>query len=280
MTLAAHLAVVALLGMPLAGMTPLAIPWSLTAARVAAVSTTPVPPTPVVPGVHAHSTSVPNAPLPPATDRPFDLAETDPWLVPPTRQPAPASITASLRAAFVGDSVMVGAAPALKVLFGPTTHVDAAIRRQFSAGLDAARTLVAAEHIGDVVVVHLGSNGPLNDTDLDELMGVLRDVPYVFFLTVKVPRRWEESVNTALTAGVTRWPNATLIDWRTASYHRPDLFMDDGIHLMPDGRRFYAQLVLDAVTERLQAGPPNGARPRRADPPPGVAGRAPQDATT
>ena len=45
-----------------------------------------------------------------------------------------------------------------------------------------------------------------------------------------------------------RYPNIQLIDWNTAVAACPgDCLYDDGIHLPPDGRRYYAQLIFDQV---------------------------------
>jgi lysophospholipase L1-like esterase len=43
--------------------------------------------------------------------------------------------------------------------------------------------------------------------------------------------------------GVRRYPNAVLADWHAASADRPELFVDDGIHLQPEGQRVYADLI-------------------------------------
>ena len=44
--------------------------------------------------------------------------------------------------------------------------------------------------------------------------------------------------------GVRRYPkNAVLADWHATSVDRPELFLDDGIHLRPEGQRVYADLI-------------------------------------
>ena len=45
-----------------------------------------------------------------------------------------------------------------------------------------------------------------------------------------------------------RYPNVQLIDWNTAVGSCPgDCLYEDGIHLPPDGRRYYAQLIFDQI---------------------------------
>jgi lysophospholipase L1-like esterase len=63
-------------------------------------------------------------------------------------------------------------------------------------------------------------------------------------VNVKVPRPWEESNNEVLADGVRRYPNkAVFVDWHAASTGRPELFVEDGIHLQPEGQRVYADLI-------------------------------------
>src|SRR2546421_307600 len=92
----------------------------------------------------------------------------------------------------IGDSVMLDAAADLQS-HGIT--VDAAVSRQFDAGLDILRSLAATGRLPRAVVVDLGTNGPISDALFDEMRGVLRGVPRVVFVTVKVPRWWEGEVN-------------------------------------------------------------------------------------
>ena len=201
-----------------------------------------------------HGTAVPEW-LVPDPDRQYvppdlDMGLSDPSLLGPARLRQPrgtAPFTATIQVTFVGDSVMLGAAPALERVFGPTAIVDATISRQFGAGVETVTAYARAGLLGDVTVIHLGNNGNLSGEQFDAMMSVLAGVPRVFFLTVKVPRRWESTVNEVVTAGVGRWPNARLLDWRGHSRARPYLFMDDGIHLLPPGRDFYAYLILDAI---------------------------------
>ncbi|MCC6340450.1 MAG: hypothetical protein IT197_10815, partial [Acidimicrobiia bacterium] len=45
-----------------------------------------------------------------------------------------------------------------------------------------------------------------------------------------------------------RYPNVTLVDWNNlVNSCEGDCLYDDGIHLPPAGRRFYADLVFAAV---------------------------------
>ena len=79
---------------------------------------------------------------------------------------------------------MQGAAPQLE---GIDFVVDAEESRQFSSGVDVVEALKAQGRLGDVVAVHLGTNGPIFQSEMDELMAALSDVPQVILITTSLP---------------------------------------------------------------------------------------------
>jgi peptidoglycan/LPS O-acetylase OafA/YrhL len=143
----------------------------------------------------------------------------------------------------IGDSVMLGAEASLLAGLNGETFVSAEVGRQVSTGIGILQTWRDSGRLGDVVVVHLGNNGTFTPEQFAQMQDILASVPKVVFLTVKVPRMWEEGVNQTLAAGVAGMPNAVLLDWRAASIDRPELFYDDGMHLRPEGAAFYTELV-------------------------------------
>jgi len=151
------------------------------------------------------------------------------------------------RVTAIGDSVMLGAAPALEADIAGIV-IDAAISRQTSTAIDLLQARSASGQLGDVVVVHMGNNGTFSAAQFDSMMQVLAGVPRVVFINIKVPRTWEAPNNAVIADGVPRYPNAVLVDWRAASVGRPDFFWDDGIHLRPEGTAAYAALVADEIT--------------------------------
>lgn len=160
------------------------------------------------------------------------------WLVPPGAAP----VRGAGPIVAIGDSVMLGSAHALVAAI-PGIQVDAVVSRQFAAGTELLRQLAAAGGLGGAVVVHLGTNGPMSDAQFDNLMFALRDVPLVLFVSVRMPRHWEGTVNTVLQAGVQRWGNAVLVDWHAPSNAHPEYFGPDGFHMNPTGAAAYAALI-------------------------------------
>ena len=68
----------------------------------------------------------------------------------------------------------------------------------------------------------------------------------------RMPRSWEADVNAHLTAGVSRHPNAHLIDWGTFSGCHSDWFAKDGFHVKskaPQLRRFRTSADLEPGRE-------------------------------
>jgi peptidoglycan/LPS O-acetylase OafA/YrhL len=141
----------------------------------------------------------------------------------------------------LGDSVMLGAAIALTDI-GYT--VDAKESRQFTDGVDTITTLRARGQLGDRVVVHLGTNGPIDSSDLTAMMDELVDVPQVVLVTNDVDRDYTAGNNALMYDAVNTYDNVELLDWQGLASSCPDnCFYDDGLHLRPDGQVYYAALI-------------------------------------
>ncbi|TCJ20068.1 acyltransferase [Rubrobacter taiwanensis] len=145
----------------------------------------------------------------------------------------------------VGDSVMLGAARTLEREAGDLRVLDAESGLQVGDAVEILRERRERGELGEVVVLHIGNNGPLSEEQFEEIMDILEGVSRVVFVNVKVPRPWESSNNRVIAEGTERHPNAVLVDWHAASADRPELFWDDGIHLRPEGQRLYAELIRD-----------------------------------
>ena len=157
--------------------------------------------------------------------------------VPPPPPPPPVQA--------IGDSVMLGARASLEARM-PGIVVDASVSRHFGEVVGIAAGLRDSGQLGDVVIVHMGTNGVITDGEFDALMEVLADVDRVVIVNLKVPRRWEGPDNAALDAGVKRWPNAVLLNWNAEGNANPQWFWRDGYHLQGDGHAAYSDLIARA----------------------------------
>jgi peptidoglycan/LPS O-acetylase OafA/YrhL len=146
----------------------------------------------------------------------------------------------------IGDSVMVGAAPALRDELGEI-DIEASIGLQATAAVDVLRERRDAGQLGKTVIIHIGDNGYFSASTLDTMMDIVGSTRRVIFVNLKVPRPWESANNKVIADGVKKYPNALLVDWRAASVDHPEFFWDDGIHLRPDGAQVYADLISTTI---------------------------------
>ncbi|MGH9299311.1 MAG: hypothetical protein ACRDZT_05295 [Acidimicrobiales bacterium] len=116
----------------------------------------------------------------------------------------------------------------------PGCVVDAAVSEQWGAGIETAEQLRASGELGAEVVVALGTNGVVTDSDFQQMMAALSGVSRVVFVTNHVPRSWEEGNNAVIVNDATRYATARVADWNTAANAHPEWFYSDGTH-MPEG---------------------------------------------
>ncbi|MBM4407044.1 MAG: hypothetical protein FJ038_00245 [Chloroflexi bacterium] len=147
----------------------------------------------------------------------------------------------------IGDSVMLGAVKEIRRQFA-SIEVNAAVSRQFNDGIRILRARLAAGTLPDIVVVHLGTNGPISKRQFDQAMATLKGVRLVVFVNVKVPRPWESYTNRTLSQNVARYPNAAMVDWHSESDEVVNAMARDGIHLNREGTQAYARLIVAAIT--------------------------------
>ena len=184
------------------------------------IPTTTVPST-VIPGTTVPGTTIPSTTIP-----------TPPVTTPP--------------AVMIGDSVMLGAKTGLEKAV-EDARVNGSVSRQMKHVPAVITEMRAEAPFGDVVVVHLGTNGPFNSAHFDDVMVSLSDIDHVYFVNASVPRRYEGSVNTTLAAGVERWDRAFLIDWHNAAKGHSEYFVKDGVHLTSTGIKVYSGMIARAI---------------------------------
>jgi hypothetical protein len=152
----------------------------------------------------------------------------------------------------IGDSVMLGAVDALERKIPNLVLLDAQGSRQPPAAIDILRQYRADNHLGDIVVVHIGNNGIFTAQEFDQMMAVLSSVRKVLIVNATVPPDVEDPIavpnDAVLADGAQRYPKAVLVDWYSRSAGHPEYFWD-GIHLTPEGAQAYADLISSYVGE-------------------------------
>ncbi len=155
----------------------------------------------------------------------------------------------------IGDSVMQAASnkycgtlpaaiPGLEI-YG----IEGMVSRQFGAAEGIVAGRISEGQTPRVLIIHLGTNGPVSTSAFDALMAVAASIPKVVFVTIKVPRDYVASSNQVIRSGVGRYGNAVLADWEAASRDHPEYFSNDELfHLNCNpGAKAYAALIAGKV---------------------------------
>ena len=142
---------------------------------------------------------------------------------------------------FVGDSVMLGAMNNITKMF-PNSYFDAKESRALVTGISILTNLKNANKLGEVVVLHLGTNGDCANSCKENIMNILSD-KIVFWLNTTN----NEKVNTSLNELATKYDNLHIINWHDLSAGHEDWFYYDGIHLPPTGRKEYTNIIYKAI---------------------------------
>lgn len=158
--------------------------------------------------------------------------------------------------ACIGDSVMLGASPALRQVL-PDCYIDAEVSRYVGGGLEAAQRFAAGGRLGHVVILALGTNGPIAGADrytvqTESLLAYLGSERRIFWVNVYAPHlAWQQTNNDYLAAMPAAHPNVTIIDWYHEVKDHPEWLSKDGIHPNDEGCAAYAALVRRTVAMAL-----------------------------
>jgi hypothetical protein len=158
--------------------------------------------------------------------------------------PPPAAGLVSGRVTVIGDSVTIDAAPALEALI-PGVQVDAQVGEQWETGIGVLQQLRSSGQLGAVVVVALGTNGPVSVGEFQQMLATLQGVSRVVIVTDHAPDYWEEQNNAMFKSEVPHYANARIADWDALASQHPDWLYSDGTH-MPiggPGAHGWAELV-------------------------------------
>ena len=161
---------------------------------------------------------------------------------PAPARPAPAKPAVRPAVSAFGDSVMLGAQPALDAMF-PQCSMDAVEGQQPYVTLQEVRSRQAAGQLAPYVVIHTGNNGLIRPSDLTETLSQLRDRRRIVLLTDRVPRDWQEPNNSTIKQIARGFPNVVVLDWFARSNGNQSWFYADGLHLRPAGAAQYAAMI-------------------------------------
>ena len=156
----------------------------------------------------------------------------------------------------IGDSVMLGSSGRIRELL-PACYVDAEVSRYVGGGLDAAKAFEAQGRMGNLVVIALGTNGPIAgyeryEVQTRQLLEYLGDSRHIFWVNVYCPHlTWQETNNNYIKKLAAEHGNVHEVDWYGLISQHPEWLTEDGIHPNSEGRVQYAKLIHDRIEQVL-----------------------------
>lgn len=145
----------------------------------------------------------------------------------------------------IGDSVLKGAQAHLEKVI-PGIRIDAAVGRQASQGLKVVKEWRAAGGKAQTVLVHLGTNGYITESQYRALLAELADRERVLLINVHVPKPWMKPNNEIIARMAADFPNVRVIDWNALSAAYPAFFGKDDTHLTVKGIRALSAQIKEA----------------------------------
>ena len=144
-----------------------------------------------------------------------------------------------------GDSVILGIRNVL-AQFERIELINARVGRQIGELIEVART--DQQFVGaSPVVLNLGNNNRLVESDVVELMEVIKNQPKIIVVNTAVPRSWKGENNALIKSVTSRYPNTILVDWDSISANHPEFFASDGVHLNPPGVNAYVSAIREVL---------------------------------
>lgn len=147
----------------------------------------------------------------------------------------------------VGDSVMLGSVEALQEQL-PNCQVNAEVSRHIGSELESVQEAINAGQVGKVVVVSLGTNGPLYEQPVNDLLNALGSDREIFWVNVYGPYlEWQDDVNQTIDQLAKTHKNVHKVDWYSLIKDHPEWLTSDGIHPEVEGQNAYAQLIRETI---------------------------------
>lgn len=112
---------------------------------------------------------------------------------------------------------------------------DAVVGQQWTTGISDVQQLRSSGQLGSIVVIELGTNGPITGELFTQMMQALRGVSRVVFVTNYVPDSYETSNNAIIEQDAPHYDNAAVANWFALASANPGWICPDGYHLSCGG---------------------------------------------
>ena len=144
-----------------------------------------------------------------------------------------------------GDSIILGIRDKLQSHF-PIELINARVGRQIGELIQ----VVQSDKVGlatSTVIFDIGNNNHLTESDVRTLFELLKNQPKMIVVNTAVPRGWRDDNNRIISAVISDYPQAQLVDWASLSFGHPEYFAPDGVHLSDAGGDVYVGAILEAL---------------------------------
>ena len=142
-----------------------------------------------------------------------------------------------------GDSMMVGAVPALKYYF-PGIQIDARSNRHWSDGEAAVER--AGDTLRRAAVLSFWTNAGIDEATVTAVLDRIGPDRMVVLVTIHIDEPRARADNTLLRRVAKERANVEVADWDAAVRSRPDQLQPDGIHPSLEGAHLYASTIRGA----------------------------------
>lgn len=148
----------------------------------------------------------------------------------------------------IGDSVTLGAKVALETTI-PGTFVDAKESRGIETATGIIASYKATGKLPEIIVISLATNERnITETLLQNIINVAgNDRNFILVTAYAGPKQPRERQNQVLKAFASTRSNVYIADWWTISHNNWSLMYADHIHLNPEGRQTYANLIYSTI---------------------------------
>ena len=151
----------------------------------------------------------------------------------------------------IGDSVSVIAGYAIDPYL-PGLYLDAKSNRQTNEAFTHYQSLVQDKMLGEMLVMALGTNGDIDEDNLEEVWKALDGKP-MLLLTIVLPYAGQEKErNDALRHFAKTHDQVWLVEWNRYAKSHPEFFQEDAIHPSTEGCKAFCQLITAKVMEVLR----------------------------
>lgn len=157
-----------------------------------------------------------------------------------------------LQVTAIGDSVMASSSDLLHKLM-PNSIVDAAVSRQGDVGVSLINSYLQKGQLQKNVLIGLGTNGPISDSDMQQILDLVGPNRQIYWINVVVPTRsWQNQVNQQLASVAKKHKNFHLIDWYGYAHSHSSWFYDDKTHPNNVGQMYYSSYVVKEMLSKSE----------------------------